>query len=102
MKLETGIVKALSLCLLLVVLSACSAAPRRSESYTSTATGAVTSFDTPRESCVNSCNADFDRCGDTRAAESAVGRSGAFSGTLGAAADCKAALRSCLATCKGR
>lgn len=102
MKLETRIVKALSLCLLTAMLAACSAAPRKTDTYVSPATGAVTSLESGRESCARSCNSDFDRCSDTYAAESRVGRSGAFSGTLGAAADCKAALRSCLASCKGR
>ena len=102
MKLETRIVKALSFCLLATTLAACSAAPRKYDSYTSNATGAVTVLESPRESCITSCNTEFDRCSETRAAEDVVGRSGAFTGLLGAAADCKAALRSCLAACKGR
>lgn len=102
--LNNGIKKALSLCLLLafvVGLSACSAAPHKSESYTSSTTGSTMMLDNDRESCTRSCNAEMDRCGDTNAAQEQVGR-GQLTGVFGGRADCRNDLRACLARCRSR
>lgn len=100
---QNGIVKALSFCvlgLLIVSTAACSRAPRRVDTYTN-ASGAVTVLENDRESCVRSCNAEYDRCGDTNAAQEVVGR-GQMTGIFGGQADCRDDLRSCLARCKSR
>lgn len=103
MKPATRIVKALSFCLLLAfAVAACTPAPRKNDSYVSPVSGSVTRVESGRESCVASCNGDFDRCSDSYAATATVGRSGDLGSSLGAAADCRASLRSCLAACKGR
>lgn len=92
--------KALSFCLLLGALSACTAAPKHTDSY-SGASGVVP-IETDREVCVRSCNADFDRCSDSRPAQERVGRGGQMDGVFGGAADCKDDMKSCLARCKSR
>lgn len=100
MMFNPTLVKALSLCLLIVALAACSGASKKSYRYTSES-GAVTVLDTDRESCTRSCNADFDRCSSTSAAESKVGR-GSMTGVFGAQADCKNEIKACLSRCKSR
>ncbi len=97
--LTDGMMKALSLCLL-VLAAACTPAPQRTDTYTS-GSGDVVFIENDREACVRSCNADYDRCGDTRAAGEQVGR-GQMTGVFGGAADCKADLKSCLSSCKAR
>jgi hypothetical protein len=100
MMLNPRIVKALSLCALCFALAACSGASKKTDSYVSS-TGVATILDNDKESCTRSCNAEYDRCGDTSAAQSPVGR-GQFTGIFGAQADCKTDLRSCFARCKAR
>jgi hypothetical protein len=100
MAFNRKIVKALFLFTVSLFVVSCTAAPNAAATYTSNS-GAVVYLDNDRESCVRSCNADFDRCGDTRAAQAPVGR-GQMTGILGGAADCNAALRTCLGACKGR
>jgi len=100
MMLTPKIMKALSLCALGVVLVGCTAAPKRTDSYVSSS-GAVTMIENDKESCMHSCNAEFDRCGDTTAAQTQVGR-GQLTGVFGAQADCKDDMRACLARCKTR
>lgn len=103
MMLYNGIMKALSFCLLIMVLglglAACSAAPKKSDTYMS-GSGAVMYLDNDQEACTRSCNAEFDRCGDSRAAQEQVGRSGQMTGVFGGQADCKDDMRSCLSRCK--
>ena len=94
------IVKALSVCLAIVVLAGCSGAAKKSDSYTSGA-GAVMVLETDREACTRSCNSEYDRCLGTTAAQEKVGR-GQLTGVLGAKADCDASLKSCLTRCKSR
>ncbi|MDD3182240.1 MAG: hypothetical protein PHD48_05490 [Alphaproteobacteria bacterium] len=102
MMFSKDIVRALSLCaVLVVVLAGCSGAAKKSDSYTSSS-GAVMVLDSDRESCTRSCNADFDRCSSTTAAQEPVGRNGQMTGILGAQADCKAHMKSCLNRCKAR
>ncbi|MDD2325297.1 MAG: hypothetical protein PHW63_04750 [Alphaproteobacteria bacterium] len=93
-------VKALSLCLMLVALTACSGASKKADTYTNDA-GAVTILDNDREACTRSCNAEFDRCSGTAAAESRVGR-GQMTGIFGAQADCKDDMKACLSRCRAR
>ena len=100
MMFHSTLVKALSLCLLLCAVSACSGASKKPETYVNDA-GAVTVLDNDRESCTRSCNADFDRCSGTSAAESKVGR-GQMTGIFGAQADCKADMKACLSRCRAR
>ena len=100
MKLSQTVVKALFLFALVVSVSACSGASRRSESYTSPSGGTML-LDNDREACVRSCDSEYDRCNSTRAAESKVGR-GSMTGIFGAQADCKDDMKACLSRCKER
>ena len=100
MMLLKDITGTLSLCLLVVALAGCSGAAKKSETYTAPS-GAVMTLENDGESCTRSCNADFDRCSSTRAAESKVGR-GQMTGIFGAQADCKADMKSCLKSCRDR
>ncbi len=84
----------------IVLLGACSAAPQKNTSYTSSS-GVVTMLDNDQESCARSCNADFDRCSESSAAQSPVGR-GQMTGIFGAQADCKDSLKACFSRCKAR
>lgn len=93
-----NIVKALSVCVLLLAVAACSGASKRQTTYTNDA-GAVTLLESDAESCKRTCNADFDRCTSTSAAEGPVGK-GQFTGVFGAQADCKDDMRACLKRCK--
>ncbi|MGE4350623.1 MAG: hypothetical protein AB7E52_00360 [Bdellovibrionales bacterium] len=93
--------KALSLCLIIGALAACSGAAHHADTYTDS-TGAVMFLDNPQEACRSACNADYDRCMSTSAAQEPVGRNGQMTGVLGAVADCKADLKSCLRSCKSR
>jgi len=89
------------LILSLNLLAACSAAPQAvSSRYTDA--DAPSLSDTDHESCVRSCNTDYDRCGDTNAAQTPVGRDGQLGDVLGAKAGCSASLKSCLERCRGR
>ncbi|HAX91638.1 MAG TPA: hypothetical protein DCY07_05450 [Rhodospirillaceae bacterium] len=90
-----------ALCVFVLAVSACTPAPKKSTTYTG-ASGAVTLLENDRESCTRSCNADFDRCAGTKAAQTPIGRAGQMDGVLGAQADCNAAIKSCLSRCKGR
>lgn len=99
MMLGNRIVKALFLCLFLA-FAACSAAPRQAQTYTNNA-GAVIPLENDRESCTHSCNAEYDRCNETSAAQRPVGR-GQLTAIFGGRADCKEDLRPCLAMCKAR
>jgi len=99
MMLQNRIMKALSLCLLLAA-AACSPARQQGETYTSKS-GEVMHIENNRESCVRSCNNDYDRCSETGAAQESVGR-GQMNGVLGGGADCKDDMKSCLADCKTR
>lgn len=102
MMFSKDVVRALSLCaVLVVVLAGCSGAAKKSDRYTGSS-GAVTVLDSDRESCTHSCNADFDRCSSTKAAQDPVGRSGQMTGILGAQADCNANMKACLNRCKAR
>lgn len=100
MMLTNGIVKALSFCGFLAALTACSPAPQHVDSYTSSG-GEVTLIENARESCTRACNADYDRCGDSRASRE-VGLNGQMQGVLGGGADCRDDLKACLASCKTR
>ena len=100
MIISKNIVKALSLCAILAMIAGCSGAARKGDTYTS-GSGAVMALDNDRESCTRSCNADFDRCSATSAAQSQVGR-GQMTGVFGAQADCKVDMKSCLNSCKAR
>ncbi len=91
---------ALSLCLLVGALAGCSGAAKKSDTYTAPS-GAIMTLENDGESCTRSCNADFDRCSSTRAAESKVGR-GQMTGIFGAQADCKADMKTCLKACRDR
>lgn len=98
MTLSKTLTGALSLCLLGVALVGCSGAAKKYDTYTSPS-GNVTILESDSEACVRSCNADFDRCSSTSAAESQVGR-GQMTGVFGAQADCKDDMKSCLRACK--
>jgi len=100
MIISKKIVRALSLCAALVLVAACTAAPKKSDTYTSGA-GAITVLENDQEACSRSCNVDFDRCNSTSAAEAQVGR-GQMTGVFGAQADCKDDMKSCLRRCKSR
>lgn len=100
MMISQNIVKALSFCALIILVCGCTAAPKKSAGYTS-ASGSITSLDNDQEACQRHCDVDFDRCGSTAAAESQVGR-GQLTGVLGAKADCKDSMRTCMARCKAR
>jgi len=100
MMISRNIVKALSLCVLILSVAACSGAAKKSDTYVSSA-GAVTILDNDREACTRSCNAEFDRCSSTGAAEQQVGR-GQMTGVFGAQADCKDDMKACLNRCKSR
>jgi hypothetical protein len=100
MTFTSKIVKALFLCALLTATAACTAAPKKIDTYTS-GSGAVMTLENDAESCKRSCDNDFDRCSDTSAAQAQVGR-GQMTGVFGAGADCKDDMKACLARCKGR
>jgi hypothetical protein len=100
MKFSQTVVKTLFLFALVLSVAACSGARKHTETYTSPS-GGVMVLDNDYESCTRSCNAEYDRCNSTRAAESKVGR-GSMTGIFGAQADCKASMKTCLARCKER
>lgn len=99
MKRSCRIVKA-SFLFGLTLLCACTAAPKHADTYTDSA-GATLYLESDRDSCVRSCNVDFDRCGETKAAKTPVGR-GDMTGILGSGAECKDSLKTCLAGCRKR
>lgn len=90
-------------CMLLtlsVSLSACSGYYKQKDSYVASS-GSTTTLESDSQSCASSCNAEFERCGETGAAHSSVAR-GRLTGIIGAEADCRASLRRCLKTCRAR
>ncbi len=97
---NSEIVRVLFLCLLIGTVAACTPAPGTTQTYT-TNTGKVLYLENDQESCTRSCNASYDRCGESRAASSQVGR-GQFTGVFGGEADCRETLRSCLKMCKAQ
>lgn len=85
--------------LLAVGLSACSGAKKDRDSYTS-GSGQVMFLENDMESCSRSCNADFDRCNDSKAAQRDVGRDGQMNAVFGGGADCRDDMKACLGRCK--
>ena len=58
-------------------------------------------IESDRESCVRSCNDDFDRCSDTDSAHRNASNN-APSGLFGGSAVCREELKDCLPRCRGR
>ncbi len=100
MNVQSKVMKPLLLLLVLVSFSACSGYYRQTDSYVRPS-GSVKVLESDRESCVSSCNADYDRCGETSAAHTDVAR-GRLTGIVGAQADCAASFRRCMRMCRER
>ena len=62
--------------------------------------GQTTLIESNSEMCKRSCNEDYSRCMDSRAAGDNSGVIGP-SGVFGASGECRNALKNCLSTCKG-
>lgn len=92
--------KLVFLFVVLVALAGCSSGRTKTDTYTSS-TGAVTVIESDREACINSCNSEYSRCGDSDAARRGAGGD-IPSDMFGAKAECKDALKDCLPRCKGR
>jgi hypothetical protein len=80
-----------------LALAGCVSGKPKQDTYTDR-NGVTQAIESPRESCEHSCNAEYDRCGDSDA--SRIGINGASS--MGGAAACSRSLSSCLKACKGR
>ncbi len=101
--LTDRMMKALSLCILLLLVAgvaACSAAPRKNADTYTSSTGAVTIIENDQESCRRSCDAEFNRCSETKAAQRDVGRDGQMNAVFGGGADCRDDMKACLGRCK--
>lgn len=92
--------KLLALVLSAFVMSGCISGQPEEDTYVS-ASGKVTEINSDRENCVDSCNADYNRCQDSGAAHRESFRDGP-SDMVGANADCRASLKACLPKCKSR
>lgn len=99
MSLLKTIMKPALLVLLLVGMSACSGHYKGNNTYVARS-GSVTTLHNDKESCTGSCNADYDRCGDTSAAHTSSSRG--LNSVVGAKADCTSSFRTCLKMCKVR
>jgi hypothetical protein len=82
------------------VLSACVSGVKKPDTYVGQ-DGKTTIIENDVEMCQRSCNADYARCMDSRAATDNSGVIGP-SGVFGASGDCRSALQDCLPSCKGR
>ncbi|MDX9690423.1 MAG: hypothetical protein EOM37_03465 [Proteobacteria bacterium] len=82
------------------VLGACTGSYHKRDSYVAKS-GAVVNLETDKQSCQATCDSEYDRCMETGAAQSPVGR-GQMTGVLGAQADCSASMRSCQNRCRIR
>jgi len=81
------------------MLSGCISGVKPADTYTSR-DGKTTVIESDKEMCTHSCNDDYDRCMETRAAgENNSGINGP-SGVFGASGDCRNALQHCLPGCK--
>lgn len=96
---------------LLVALSlggcAATSSYAKRESYVSSQTGQVTPINSDRESCIDHCNDDFDRCTEQSSAQRGSNydlqdRYYGLRNIVGAQADCRNSLNDCLPRCKGR
>jgi len=85
---------------LLFSLNACSGYYKKHDTYVSK-NGNVRILENDKESCIDSCNLSFERCSETGAAQNFV-VSRSLTGVIGAKAECKSSLRSCLKKCKIR
>lgn len=82
-------------------LSACVSGKPDADTYTSRS-GAVTAVETDRESCVRSCNREYERCGDVLSSTRSDVSNQPTPKPFGVASECKDSLKTCLARCKGR
>lgn len=84
-----------------LLLTSCVSGKPASDTYTSRS-GAVTTIETDRESCVRACNSEYERCGDMMSSTRSDVSSMATRSPFGVESDCRDALQSCLPRCKGR
>lgn len=82
------------------MLSACVSGTKHSDTYVGK-DGSTTVIESEREMCQRSCNEDYSRCMDSRAASDNSGIKGP-SGVFGASGDCRKTLQRCLPSCKGQ
>ena len=80
------------------LLSGCISGLKKPDTYVGK-DGKVTVIENDRESCQRSCNEDYSRCMDSRAAEDNSGINGP-SGVFGASGECRDDLQKCLPGCK--
>ncbi|MDD5586571.1 MAG: hypothetical protein PHY92_06405 [Alphaproteobacteria bacterium] len=88
-------------CGMALLSAACMSGRTAPETYTSRS-GTVTTIETDRESCVRSCNNDFERCTDRQVSAPSPYGNEAMPKPFGVEADCRYSLKNCLAGCKGR
>ena len=82
------------------MLSACVSGTKPPDTYVGQ-DGKTTIIETDSEMCRRSCNGDYSRCMDSRAAGDNSGIIGP-SGVFGASADCRTDLQHCLKGCKAQ
>ena len=82
------------------MLSACVSGTKPTDTYVGQ-NGKTTKIESDQELCQRSCNADYSRCMETRAASDNGGVIGP-SGVFGASGACRSALHDCLPICKAR
>jgi hypothetical protein len=80
------------------MLSACISGVKPADTYIGQ-DGKTQIIESDKEMCQRSCNDDYSRCMDTRAAQDNSGINGP-SGVFGASGDCRSDLQKCLPTCK--
>ena len=82
------------------MLSACVSGTKPADTYVGQ-DGKAIRIESDREMCERSCNADYSRCMDTKAATDNGGVIGP-SGVFGASGACRSTLHDCLPSCKSR
>jgi hypothetical protein len=90
-----------AVCGLLLLVAGCVSGRPESNTYTSPS-GKITTIETDREACTRSCNNDFERCNDMQSSATSPYGNQAMPRPFGVDADCRYALKNCLANCKGR
>ncbi len=91
----------LSLGFVAVLLAGCVSGKSATDAYTSRS-GAVTTIESDRESCIRACNAEYERCGDMMSSTRSDVSSQPTIRPFGIKAECQDALKACLPRCKGR
>ncbi len=91
--------KRILMVLIVGVLSACVSGTKPSDAYIGK-DGSKTLIESDAEMCRRSCNAEYSRCMDTRAAGTDTGGVKGPSGVFGASGDCRNALQRCIKGCK--